>query len=276
MLTSVALFSANRVTRGSLSQAAERAGLAVIELDADPVSLVAVAGPTVAVRAPGGLVGAALSLGAEIRVHGPTAEWFVALSIEITGRTWQELNVAQARSLVERGPAFVKLADAKTPALPAARYTTVGDFDACIAGLGASDDLELLGTTGWLDIDSEYRVFTRERRALACSPYLIHDEPWTDLLHTHRASFHDQAAAFIADVLDRLPDGDVPPAAALDVARLHDGRYVLLEANQSWAAGPYGCTPDAVLEAVLAANDPSNDSRWRWTPATGIPWKPGG
>ena len=80
------------------------------------------------------------------------------------------------------------------------------------------------------------------------------------------------ALAFVADVLSALgPDG-VPPAAAVDVARLAGGRLVLLEANQAWAAGLYGCDPDRVLAAIVAANDPgvaAAGGRWRWRPDPG-------
>jgi hypothetical protein len=51
------------------------------------------------------------------------------------------------------------------------------------------------------------------------------------MLRHHRASFHDEAALFLGVVLADLPDADVSPATAIDVARLEeDGRFVIIEA----------------------------------------------
>lgn len=84
-------------------------------------------------------------------------------------------------------------------------------------------------------------------------------------MHTDRASFHDEAASFVAHVLTGLPKSRVPPACVLDIARQPDGRLVVLEANTTWGAGLYGCDPDQALRAVLAANEPGSDE-WAWTP----------
>jgi len=58
---------------------------------------------------------------------------------------------------------------------------------------------------------------------------------------------------------------DVPPACVLDIARLADGRFAVLETNTAWAAGLYGCDPDGVLQAVLAAQRPA-DPAWLFQP----------
>ena len=266
MVGTMGLFSRNEMTRRDLAAAGERAGLVVVDLTGDPVQLAQIAGSSTAVRAPGGLVGAAIAAGARLALSGPTASWFTELPIEITGRRWHRLNVMQARTFIsQHAPAMVKLADAKVPALPARRYESVDDFDDAVGSVAAGPALELLATDGWLDIVSEYRVFTEGPDALTSSPYLIEDETWSPILHTHRGSHHEQAADYVSSVLKALPAGRVPPAAAIDVARLADGRFIILEANQSWSAGPYGCEPDAVLRSVLAANRAA-DTRWRWRP----------
>ena len=174
-----------------------------------------------------------------------------------------------ARRVLASGAALIKLADAKRADLPARRYLSPMDFDAVLERAGAPETLQLLLTTTWLAIDSEYRVFTVGRRAMSSSPYLVQDDPWTPLLPTHHASLHDAARDYAAAFLQTLSERDVPPAAALDVAHLTDGRFVLLEANHPWSAALYGCDPDAVLSAVLAANAddaPGTDGRWLWRP----------
>ena len=157
-------------------------------------------------------------------------------------------------------------AEAKRSDVPARRYADAAAFDTVMGPLRNIEKLELLATTAWFDIDSEYRVFTRGRDVLTTSPYWVQDEPWTPLLYTHRASFHLEAAQWVRDFLHHLSNDDVPPAAVLDVARLVDGRLVLLEANQCWGSGLYGCDPHAALDAVLAANTTGHDERWLWRP----------
>lgn len=265
----LALFARNDDTRQGFRWAATRAGLTVLDLTADPSSVTAAAGPGVAIRAPGGLVASAMAAGATVVLAGPTPQWFVGLDPAVTGRQWQLCTPAQARILLADAPTFVKLADSKHAAFPATRFTSVGALDRTLAAVTDSEHLELLATTGWLAIDSEYRLFTVTREVVAVSPYRVQDDPWSPLLRTHRASFHDEAARWAETFLASLPEGRVPPSAVLDVARLADGRFVLLEVNQCWGAGLYGCDPVGALRAVLAANIPGEsggDDRWRWRP----------
>lgn len=256
-----------------LTDAASRVGMTTTELSGDPALFARECGGAGAVvRAPGGLVAAALEVGATTWVSGPSPEWFVALDPEVTGRRWELLAVRDALDVLDAGPAFVKLPDAKVRAFPAQVHARPDTLREAAATLRDPERVRLLVTTELFAIESEYRVFTRAGAALAVSPYLVEGEPWTPLLHTHRASFHGDALAFVADVLSALGPDEVPPAAAIDVARLADGHLVVLEANQAWAAGLYGCDADEVLTAILAANDPGAPGpgdRWRWTPDAG-------
>ena len=266
--TAVALFARNDDTRSGLAGAVQRRGLELIEVTADPRSFVDVVAPGVAVRVPGGLAARAIRAGASLRLQGPTPQWFAGLDPSI-GRRWHLVDADRAIKLLDNGTAFVKLADAKHPLFPAARFIDPGSFEAALTRLDAGRGVQLLLSTDWWDIDSEYRVFTAGRNALTVSPYRVLDEPWSPLLHTSRASFHREAQAFAAEVLAELSDENVPPAAVLDVARLASGRFALLEANQAWGSGLYGCDPDQALVAILAANAPW-DERWRWRPDPSI------
>ncbi|GGM12496.1 ATP-grasp domain-containing protein [Nakamurella endophytica] len=269
------LYARHADTAAALAAAAERLHLAVVPVTADPESVVralsAGAAERTAIRAPGGLVAAALSRGAPVELAGPTPAWFAGLDAAVTGRRWMLCDPATAAAELRGGPRFVKPADAKLPDFPAQRMHDPGELARAVAAVGAGPGMQLLVTAGWLRIDSEYRVFCCDRQVAAASAYRVQDEPWSPLLHTHRASFHVEAAAWAAGLLRDLPDAAVPPAAALDVARLDDGRFVLLEANNAWSAGPYGCDPDGVLRCVLAARPAGLDDPFRWRPDPALP-----
>lgn len=127
-------------------------------------------------------------------------------------------------------------------------------------------------TAGWLDITAEYRAFTIGSEVLTCSPYLVGDEMWSPELAGSRRSHTAGAAGWLGTELARLGPGGVPPAAALDVAELADGRFVLLEANQALPAGLYSCGEDDVLRALVAAHDGAGaGSAWLFEPDPTLP-----
>jgi len=134
--------------------------------------------------------------------------------------------------------------------------------------VGLPGSTRLLVADGWLDCASEYRTFCVGREVVGCSPYLVEGESWSPGLVGHRASFHAEACRWVEELLAGRAD-DVPPACVLDVARLEDGRFALLEVNTAWGAGLYGCDPTGVLQAVLAANRPVAPA-WRWRPDPGL------
>ncbi len=160
--------------------------------------------------------------------------------------------------------AALKPAVLKVRGLPAQPVAGTAHAQQVLEAARVAPETELVVADAWLSFDSEYRVFCAGRRVLCVSPYLVQDEAWSPHLPRHRASFHDDAAAFAAALLEELPPGEAPPACAVDVGRLDDGTFAVVEVNTAWAAGLYGCDPQAVLEAVLAAQN--SPSRWAFRP----------
>ena len=243
-----------------LLTAARHAGLQVLTLDpADPPT----PRPGLAWRLPVGMVVRLQHRGLDLRLAVAPPAWVAGLPVDVLGRT---LRLVEVQDLLAGGPQpdvrSVKAAQVKWRSFPARRVGREQDVRALVRDAGLPAGMLLLLGDGWLVCDSEYRAFTVGREVVACSPYLVEGEGWSPLLTRSRASFHDDAAVFAASVLRSLPEGEVPPACALDVARLPDGRFCLLEVNTVWGAGLYGCDPAQVLRSVLAAQDAS--PRWRF------------
>jgi ATP-grasp domain-containing protein len=222
-------------------------------------------------RAPGGYLTTLLARGFEIRLFGAGPAWFAGLPEEATGRRIRIVTAAEAPGIVGSAPAVAKLADHKHPAFSAVWVRNADDLRTRLRTARLPGDSEVLIADRWLDLASEYRVFTIGREPVTWSAYLIEGEEWSRSLHTHRASWHDEAAAFVSLVLAALPDEDIPPTAVIDVGRTETGQFALLEVNNVWSSGLYGCDPDSVLRAIRAANAPDQDERWRWHPGPAGP-----
>ena len=90
----------------------------------------------------------------------------------------------------------------------------------------------------------EYRFFVRERRVVTCSSYWrgdrstrLDDGSW-EVFPGELAEAQTCIAALLAD-----PAVRVPPAIAIDVGKIRDQGWAVIEANAAWAAGIYGCNP---------------------------------
>ncbi|GAA1499422.1 hypothetical protein GCM10009827_000870 [Dactylosporangium maewongense] len=255
----------------AMTHAARRIGLPVAQLPGDPAEVTGLrSADGVAWRAAGGYLTTLIAGGVDIRLHGANPSWFAGLPRDVTGRDVSLVTVGEAPDLVGPRPAVAKLADEKHPAFSAAWVRDADDLRNRLRSARLPADSTLIIMDHWLDLASEYRVFTIGREPVAWSPYVVEGEEWSPTLRHHRASWHDEAATFVALMLAALPDGDVPPTAVIDVGRTDAGDFAVLEVNNVWSSGLYSCDPDGVLRAVLAANDPDCAPRWRWQPAPAL------
>lgn len=262
----LALYADSEHNGGRLRGAAARGGLSVTDLPKDPERVVLQPREDLAWRVPLGLAAALMVRGLPLRLSAPGGSWFASLPVEVLGRRVAAVTVAElADGQVPFPVEMVKLAAAKLSTFAATRTIDSDQAADVLNRAHLPPGSGLLVADRWLDCDSEYRVFCIGAQAVACSPYLVEGEAWGPLLHTHRASFHEDAACFAAEVLTGLPVDRVPPACVLDIARQPGGRLVVLEANTTWGAGLYGCDPEQALRAVLAANEPAS-AEWAWTP----------
>lgn len=176
----------------------------------------------------------------------PSLDWLTNLPREYLQRDIELMSLAQARR--QPNKAFVKPADGKI-------------FDPKVYSSGAElpgDDLVDADIpvlrSGIVDFRLEIRCFVQERRLVTLSPYWRNDQLaqneqglWT-FLDDEEAAARIFAGQVLAD-----PCVSLPPACTLDIGRLIDGSWAIIEANPCWGAGLYGCAPELVLNILSSA-----------------------
>ncbi|MFE6844459.1 ATP-grasp domain-containing protein [Streptomyces sp. NPDC057686] len=230
----VLLLSAPRTSTAELiARAAAWRGYDVAERAADAVGRRAYwyGGPLAAAR----LVGL-LGLG----LLEPADDWLTHLPHPLLRRSVRLTTLAEARALRER--AFVKPPSAKIDLLPAAVYE---DGTALPGGLDGSMPVLVSGV---VEFTAEYRLFVLDGEAVTGSRYAVHG-------HLDPAPLDADSRAFGRTVLEATAAG-LPSAVCLDIGRLADGGWAVVEANMAWFAHCYAAEPDRALDVVLRAAGP--------------------
>ena len=190
----------------------------------------------------------------------PPIDWLTTIPIEYLSREITLTTLGEARQMQER--AFVKPAEGKIfdPKVYAsgAELPTDDHVDADVGVL----------RSGVVDFRLEVRYFVRGRKIVTQCPYWRDDELASDASGAwpFLGSEESEALGFAQTVLD---DDRVvmPPACTLDVGRLSDGSWAIIEANPAWGAGLYGCDPKQVLLSIgdaIMRRDLVTDSEKRW------------
>lgn len=173
----------------------------------------------------------------------PPIDWLTTVPFGYLSREVTLTTLGQARQI--QGRAFVKPADGKI-------------FDPKVYESGSDlpnddqvdSDIGVL-RSGVVDFRLEVRCFVRGKNIVTQSPYWRNNELASDLDGNwpFQGSEESEALAFAQKVLD---DDRVvlPPACTLDVGRLLDGSWAIIEANPAWGAGLYGCDPKEVLLSI--------------------------
>ena len=187
-------------------------------------------------------------------------DWLPTLPRNYVRRDVRLTTLRDARSLT--GKWFVK------PAMEKFFRAAVVAGGAELPGPEAAPDVLpvlISEVVGW---EVEFRCFIQNRRCVAMSPYLLNGElPRTEsgewvVDDRHRIEAERFLASLLAD-----PTVSLPPAVVVDVGKLRDESWAVVEANPAWASGIYGCNPDRVLEVVQrscvkAGRLSAEDARW--------------
>jgi hypothetical protein len=178
----------------------------------------------------------------------PPFDWLARLPGQYLSRQVRYATVAEARRLT--GPAFVKPADATHKCFDAGVYPG-GWAIPLRRGFPESTPVLIADPVAWA---VEYRCFVLEGQVTACSPYVrfgrwirAQDHPWIAPKPEMERVLH-LCRALAAD-----PGARLPPAVTLDVGRIEDGDWAVVEANPVWSSGLYGCDPAGVLPVLRRA-----------------------
>jgi len=206
---------------------------------------------------------------AQPRLTSPGAAWIASVDPRFTQRkVWagRLADVASSPLWSHADGVFAKPAEIKLAQLPAAVHAGAQGFvdQAQAARLAPSSGVVLSEVT---QFTSEFRCFVApgsdgSPAVVASSAYLIGEVTWDFWDSAADAPDSSEAAAFAQQVADSTAG---PAGYVIDVGRLADGSWAVVEPNASWSANPYHCDPAGVVASVLAAQDPaSSDSRWAW------------
>jgi ATP-grasp domain, R2K clade family 3 len=190
----------------------------------------------------------------------PTADWLPRLPMRHRLRDIRLLTLEQALTI--QGRVFVKPTDDKC-------------FGARVYDNGAAiepdsslpRDLPVLISEP-VQFEIEFRFFIVERRVAAFSPYIRGGDLARSLDGDWSANELEiaEADATIRALLDD-PEVDLPPAVVVDVGKMTDRGWGVVEANPAWASGLCGSDPAGVLlvlaRATVARNEIEADDR-RW------------
>ncbi|RKT02238.1 hypothetical protein BX286_0113 [Streptomyces sp. 3211.6] len=174
----------------------------------------------------------------------PADEWLTRVPRPLLRRSVRLTTLAEARMLRER--LFVKPPSAKLDLLPAAVHADGTGGGPLPGGLDGATPVPVSGV---VEFEAEYRLFVIDGEAVAGSRCAVHGRLDPVPLDT-------ESRAFGRTVLEATAAG-LPSAGCLDIGRLADGGWAVVEANKAWFAHCYAAEPDRVLDVLLRAAGPS-------------------
>lgn len=202
-------------------------------------------------------------------LSSPGPVWMTGVPAELMRRRVWAGPVADVGSCPLWGPdvlLFAKPAEIKAPRMPANVYGTPGAVTAAAAAAGLAPE-SMLVVSELVTFAEEFRCFIAPSSAgrasvVAGSAYLVDGVTWDAWEGAAAAPDPGEAMRFAQRVVDAVPG---PAGWVLDVGRLDDGSWVVVEANASWSSNPYHCDPAGVVTSILASQTPGQDHEsWAW------------
>lgn len=176
----------------------------------------------------------------------PGFDWLGVLNHEFKKR---DVKYFHLRDVKFDSPKFVKPAAEK--AFKAKVYETQAEFETASAAFPPSCPVLVQEPLEW---EVEFRFFVKCKKIMTSCVYLRNGE------RTDEASEKEINASkrFLKKVLKNI---DIPPGVVIDVGKIKDRGWAIVEANPAWGSGLYTCSPHRALLAVQAAQAPDH-SKW--------------
>ncbi|MBN1317731.1 MAG: ATP-grasp domain-containing protein [Anaerolineales bacterium] len=173
----------------------------------------------------------------------PQFDWLSSLPPHYLKREIRSSNLGSM--LADWFPAFIKPAGDKC--FPAQVYPSQNDFPE-LEYLAPTTPILISEPVNW---EIEFRCFIRERQCKTFSIYARNGELAQAADGSWPTESHEKAKAesFINALLAD-PDVSLPPSVTIDVGRIEDRGWAVIEANPSWGSGIYGCDPYQVLDTI--------------------------
>jgi hypothetical protein len=212
--------------------------------------------------------------GVTVDLAAPGPRWLLDVPAHLLGREVHLVSVDTLLRIAGEVPGlggmFVKLAEAKDDAFPAA-WRTREQLIADLEHAGLPSDSRLHWTSTRLDLAAEYRCYIRHDQVVAHSLYLRTDRDGNQTTYYDDAPGDageaEAARAFAAMAAEEIATARPGPAGyVLDVGYDRtSGQWLVIEANPAWSSAWYGCDIDAVVQTIAAAcHGPFNE--WRYHP----------
>jgi hypothetical protein len=172
----------------------------------------------------------------------PPADWLQHVPVQYRKRSVRLTTLGEARQLTE--PNFIKPPNDKA-------------FQAKVYQAGAElptefdDEMSVLVAEP-VSFEVEYRCFVLDRTIRTMSPYVRHGELARNCNFASPDAEADEARTFAETVLAD-PVATYPRAFVMDVGKISDRGWAVVELNAAWGSGIYGCDPKSVLSVLQHA-----------------------
>ena len=175
---------------------------------------------------------------------GCSSDWLANLPAQFSKRRIEIRNLQNVMSVKEN--CFIK------PALGKSFNAAVRTGQSLISQASHLPAGLLVQVSEVVEWETEYRCFIRNNEVMTVSPYRRGDVTFSSYASPLRGPCDelDAASKFANAVLNSVP---CPSAFVLDVGIIKGRGWAVIEPNECWGAGIYGCAPPKILEVLLAA-----------------------
>lgn len=179
-----------------------------------------------------------------LKLYEPPLDWLAGLPPELLGRKIEFCTLEEARD--KPLPAFVKPAGEKS--FQARVYRSAAEL---LPDEGEQESVPVL-VSEIVEWEVEYRCFVLNGHVETISSYWRGDTSTRDEEGFYPAPPDELEAAheFAARVMKASTRGFGDMGVVVDVGRIRDFGWAVIEANPAYGAGLYGCDPQKVLNVI--------------------------